>query len=79
MLLPRGSVKVTCIYVRLYSCPITKESRTVPRCLAVQWPFRMSSGMICASVRECGLLFHVCVEVKHRTGWSLSSAGCKGR
>jgi len=78
-LLPRGSVKVTCIFVRLYSCPITKESRTVPRWLGVQWPFRMLSGLICASVRECGVLFHVCVEVKHRTGWWLSSAGCKGR
>jgi hypothetical protein len=24
-LLPRGSVKVTCIFVRLYSCPVTEE------------------------------------------------------
>lgn len=66
----------------LFDCtrvPLRKSSRTVPRWLAVQWPFRMLSGLICASIRECGVLFHVCVEVKHRTGWSMPSAGCKGR
>jgi hypothetical protein len=54
-LLPRGSVKITCIFVRLYSCPITKEQSygTTLASSAMAFPYVECFGSRVSCIVSC--------------------------